>query len=193
MHQDRVITDMLLLVYNIISVLISLAFIYSVCKHLINPDKDVYFTKILVLVYMAVIPTVFINIGLIQVYNEEFTVEIVIISLLFILMPFCMLVGLSFAIIGRENAVIFLIYYIPYIPLDRSSEFVIFKPFYSVLLYFAAAFIAVPILTINKGLVKKYSQHFEKVWRDYDTGATLFLSVCIFGILTQLINMVSVF
>jgi hypothetical protein len=188
-------------IVTLINLAITGFYIYSLIIHVIRPEGNTGYTRMLMFACLATIPVVFMlaMVGghdrwpallhglkeLAQTGIAEMAVVAGVMFLLFVL-PLGMLVGVWFSM-GLKFGMLFLLFFVPLLLrlTLTSAKFSTNSAVYQALFYFGAFFGAIALVRLlgMAGVdLKPYEQNVQAVWPGYGDADVMFFAVWLFAI-----------
>ena len=198
---------MLQRIVSLVNLAITGFYIYSLIMHVIRPEGNIGYTRMLMFACLATIPVGFMMAmvggqdrlpvlfrGLKELGQAGPAEMAVVVGVIFILvvMPLGMLVGVWFGM-GLKFGTLFLIFFVPLLlrltltSAKSSTDLAV----YQALLYFGAFFAAIALVRLL-GVVRidliPYEQNVQAIWPGYGDAAVMFFAVWLFAITQQVME-----
>ena len=198
---------MLQRIVSLVNLAITGFYIYSLIMHVIRPEGNIGYTRMLMFACLATIPVGFMLAmvggqdrlpvlfrGLKELGQAGPAEMAVVVGVIFILvvMPLGMLVGVWFGM-GLKFGTLFLLFFVPLIlrltltSAKSSTDMAV----YQALLYFGAFFAAIALvrlLGMARADLGPYEQSVQAIWPGYGDAAVMFFAVWLFAITQQVME-----
>ena len=198
---------MLQRIVSLVNLAITGFYIYSLIMHVIRPEGNIGYTRMLMFACLATIPVGFMLAmvggqdlwpvlfqGLKELGQDGPAEMAVVVCVIFILvvMPLGMLVGVWFGM-GLKFGTLFLLFFVPLIlrltltSAKSSTDMAV----YQALLYFGAFFAAIALvrlLGMARADLGPYEQSVQAIWPGYGDAAVMFFAVWLFAITQQVME-----
>ena len=198
---------MLQRIVSLVNLAITGFYIYSLIMHVIRPEGNIGYTRMLMFACLATIPVGFMLAmvggqdrlpvlfrGLKELGQAGPAEMAVVVGVIFILvvMPLGMLVGVWFGM-GLKFGTLFLLFFVPLIlrltltSAKSSTDMAV----YQALLYFGAFFAAIALvrlLGMARADLGPYEQSVQAIWPGYGDAAVMFFAVWLFAISQQVME-----